>query len=84
MRCLPASNGNINHYFSKNYTYEDTEAIATFLSERCRHRPKIGIICGSGLSGLADVLKDQEVIPYEDIPNFPVCTGNNCLIIFEY
>lgn len=32
---------------------------------------EVGIICGSGLHGLADVLKDSVTIAYKDIPNFP-------------
>jgi purine-nucleoside phosphorylase len=39
-------------------------------------RPQIGIICGSGLSGLVSTFHaDPQVsIPYADIPNFPVST----------
>lgn len=39
-------------------------------------RPRIGIVCGSGLGGLANLLKDQVVFNYRDIPNFPQSTGN--------
>ncbi|RDD37750.1 Purine nucleoside phosphorylase, partial [Trichoplax sp. H2] len=59
---------------SENYSYEDVEAICKFLLEKSHYRPKIGIICGSGLSNLADILQEQEVIAYSDIPNFPTCT----------
>lgn len=34
--------------------------------------PAVGIVLGSGLSGLADRLEGQVVIPYEEIPGFPV------------
>uniref|UniRef100_A0A3P8UJ31 Purine nucleoside phosphorylase n=1 Tax=Cynoglossus semilaevis TaxID=244447 RepID=A0A3P8UJ31_CYNSE len=37
-------------------------------------RPRIGIVCGSGLGGLANLLKDQVVFNYRDIPNFPQST----------
>ncbi|CAN2389291.1 The purine nucleoside phosphorylases catalyze the phosphorolytic breakdown of the N-glycosidic bond in the beta- (deoxy)ribonucleoside molecules, partial [Pristimantis euphronides] len=37
-------------------------------------RPKIAVICGSGLGILADTLEDKIVIPYEDIPHFPSST----------
>uniref|UniRef100_A0A8C1X867 purine-nucleoside phosphorylase n=1 Tax=Cyprinus carpio TaxID=7962 RepID=A0A8C1X867_CYPCA len=37
-------------------------------------RPLVGIVCGSGLGGLADVLKDQVAFNYKDIPNFPQST----------
>ena len=40
-------------------------------------QPAIGIVCGSGLNGLADaVLPDPRFeIPYTDIPHFPQSTG---------
>ncbi len=40
--------------------------------------PIIGIICGSGLDGLANtVLPDSRYeIPYGDIPHFPRSTGD--------
>lgn len=33
--------------------------------------PRLGIILGSGLGGLADRVEDAVVIPYADIPGFP-------------
>lgn len=56
------------------YTYDVIQQSANYLLERTQHRPKIGIICGSGLGGLADQLSDGDIFPYEDIPNFPVST----------
>ena len=40
-------------------------------------RPVIGIICGSGLSGLADnvLLEPRFETSYADIPHFPPSTG---------
>ena len=37
-------------------------------------KPSFGIILGSGLGGLAKKIKVEAIIPYEDIPNFPVST----------
>lgn len=37
-------------------------------------KPQIAIILGSGLGELASEIADQQVIPYEEIPNFPVST----------
>lgn len=46
--------------------------------------PKIAIILGSGLGSLADDITDKMVIPYKDIPNFPVSTvsGHKGELIF--
>lgn len=36
--------------------------------------PQIGLILGSGLGALADEIKNPVVIPYHEIPHFPVST----------
>lgn len=56
------------------FSYEEIEKISFFLLERTKHRPKIGIVCGSGLGGLADILDEKDCFPYEDIPDFPIST----------
>ena len=38
-------------------------------------QPRIGIVLGSGLGKLADQIADPLVIPYKDIPGFPVSTA---------
>ena len=40
-------------------------------------KPAIGIICGSGLGGLINVVLPQprQALYYSDIPHFPVSTG---------
>ena len=37
--------------------------------------PTVGIVLGSGLGRLADKIEDPVVIPYKDIPGFPVSTA---------
>jgi purine-nucleoside phosphorylase len=36
--------------------------------------PEVGIIMGSGLGGLSDIIEKEREFPYWDIPNFPVPT----------
>ena len=38
-------------------------------------QPEIGIVLGSGLGKLADQIADPLVIPYKNIPGFPVSTA---------
>ena len=60
---------------------EDPRAVLTALDEavaavraRCDLIPRVGIVLGTGLGGLADAVEAEAVIPYEDIPHFPVPT----------
>jgi len=48
--------------------------ISEVIISKTKHRPTILIICGSGLSSLADVVEDREFVEYKDIPDFPLST----------
>ena len=37
-------------------------------------RPRVGIILGTGLGDFADSLRGRVVLPYREIPHFPVST----------
>jgi xanthosine phosphorylase len=53
----------------------DPKAAAAVIRERAGGRaPRLGIVLGSGLGGLADLLEDAVAIPYAEIPGFPVST----------
>ncbi|KAL7646071.1 UNVERIFIED_CONTAM: hypothetical protein RMT77_002972 [Armadillidium vulgare] len=56
------------------YSYETIKEIVDFLKARTKHEPNIGIICGSGLGGLADILSEADIFDYDSIPHFPVST----------
>ncbi len=60
----------IDQFFGRN----DYERVAEFIRSRTKHQPKIGIILGSGLNALADEIAQPDVIPYREIPLFPVST----------
>lgn len=62
-----------------------------FLEERTQYRPKIAIICGSGLdflhnatAGLADLLTNPDIFDYSEVPNFPLSTvpGHKSRLLF--
>nr|ADD24042.1 Purine nucleoside phosphorylase [Lepeophtheirus salmonis] len=55
-------------------SYEKISHTATYLCERTAYKPKIGIICGSGLGELANLLIKPDIFQYDEIPNFPVST----------
>jgi len=49
---------------------------ANYLLNRTKHRPKIAIICGSGLGTLGDSLDaGEDAFSYSDIPHFPISTA---------
>jgi len=68
----------------EKYSYEKIKDIADYIQSRTSQRPKLGIICGSGLGGLADLLKDPEEMEYSSIPGFPVSTvkGHGGKLVF--
>lgn len=47
---------------------------AAYIEQKLGFRPTIGLILGSGLGVLADLIEEAVVIDYSDIPHFPVST----------
>ncbi len=55
---------------------ETINQLSAIVLERAGGRkPQLGIVLGSGLGKLADVIQDPVVIPYKDLPGFPVSTA---------
>ncbi len=53
--------------------------------EKTNHfKPEVGIILGTGLGGLVNEIHAEYIIPYEEIPNFPLSTveGHSGKLIF--
>ena len=44
------------------------------IQDRVDAKPEVGIVLGTGLGGLVGEIEIEAVIPYEEIPNFPVST----------
>lgn len=54
-------------------TATNLENSVEVIRQRCPNAyPKVGLILGSGLGGLADMIENACVIPYADIPGFPL------------
>ena len=49
------------------------EALAA-VRERSNHQPRVGLVLGSGLGGLADVLEQRDVIDSGELPGWPHST----------
>lgn len=57
----------------KGYSVKLEEARG-YLMENVEVLPELGVILGSGLGAFADLVEEQVVIPYKDIPHFPIST----------
>ena len=57
-----------------NGLFERIEEAAVVISRRCPTPPRVGIILGTGLGGLAEQIEQPTVFPYDSIPHFPVST----------
>ena len=55
--------------------YERATEAARFILGKAQGRsPRVAIVLGSGLGGVADAVTNAVEIPYEEIPHFPVST----------
>lgn len=57
-----------------NYLDKINTSVKYIQSKIPSTKPKVGLILGSGLGGLAEKIKNPTIIKYESIPNFPVST----------
>ena len=56
------------------YTLQTYDVVANTILGQTSHRPTVGLVLGSGLSALAEAVEDATILPYEEIPYFPVST----------
>lgn len=63
------------------------EETVGYIQNICDKKFELGIVLGSGLNGLVELLEDKIVIKYEDIPHFVKSTvkgHDGCLILGTY
>ncbi|XP_029957955.1 purine nucleoside phosphorylase 4b [Salarias fasciatus] len=65
-------------------SFEDYKLTTEWLMNQTSLRPKVAVICGSGLGLLADRVANKQAFRYQDIPNFPVSTvpGHEGCLVF--
>ena len=59
---------------SEYFTLEQIDKIADVIRARSTYHPRVGIILGSGLGALAASVELATIIPYNEIPDWPVST----------
>ncbi len=55
--------------------YSRANEAAAFIRQKTSLQPRIALVLGSGLGGFADELADRTVLPYAQIPHFPVVSA---------
>jgi purine-nucleoside phosphorylase len=61
-------------YESEFPTIEQIDAAADAVRGRITQQPRIGMILGSGLGGLAESVEEAEIVPFGELPHWPVST----------
>ena len=56
------------------YSIEDMDRIADEIRSRISIQPGIGLILGSGLGALSESVQEPTIIPYHDLPGWPIST----------
>jgi purine-nucleoside phosphorylase len=55
-------------------TLEQIDEVASVIRGRTKYQPKVALILGSGLGGLADSIQSADFIPFGDLPHWPHST----------
>ncbi|MEW5867789.1 MAG: purine-nucleoside phosphorylase [Chloroflexota bacterium] len=53
---------------------EKIDRVAGVIRAKTSILPKVGIILGSGLGSLAEIMEDTALVPYDQLPDWPVST----------
>jgi purine-nucleoside phosphorylase len=59
---------------SEFYLLDQIDHIAEFIRNKTSYHPQVGIILGSGLGALAASVDSATIIPYKEIPDWPIST----------
>ena len=64
--------------------FDKINLTADYIKEKTSTQPVVGIILGSGLGGLIDMIDKECEIAYSSIPNFPLSTveGHDGKLVF--
>lgn len=55
-------------------TLEEIDQVVAAICSRTSQKPKVGLVLGSGLGGLAEMVEHSDVIPYNELPYWPSST----------
>lgn len=71
---------------SETISLEQIDGIATLISSRTSYRPRVGLILGSGLGTLAATVDEASIIPFQELPGWPLSTvpGHQGYLVFGH
>ena len=55
-------------------TLEEIDQVSEVVRSRTSHKPRVGMILGSGLGTLAEEVQEPDIIPFGELPSWPVST----------
>jgi purine-nucleoside phosphorylase len=66
--------------------WEEVQATVDYIIDKTNFSPEYGVILGSGLGGFTDDIEVDYILPYSEIPNFPVSTvqGHKGALVFGH
>lgn len=56
------------------FSLAEIDQAAVAVRQKMNHQPRVGLILGSGLGGLADLVENPDTIAYKEIPFWPAST----------
>ena len=59
------------------YSYEYYKKAAEYILEKAGGEVEVGLVLGSALGGIAELITDKTVIKYKEIPNFLTATASD-------
>ncbi|PJJ11053.1 purine-nucleoside phosphorylase [Flavobacterium sp. 1] len=64
--------------------WDKVQETVSYIKGRINFSPEYGVILGSGLGGFTEEITIEHVLPYDEIPNFPVSTvqGHKGALVF--
>jgi len=71
----PPWNGKTDLHKAMTELYPRIQKSAEFIRRELAAPPEVAVVLGSGLGSLAEEVERPVVLPYEDLPNFPVSTA---------
>ncbi|GMS81005.1 hypothetical protein PENTCL1PPCAC_3180, partial [Pristionchus entomophagus] len=89
LQSMPHNNSTVGHSSFDPRNFDDIldiyDSIQNQLPEEFKH-VQIGIICGSGLGTMANLLTNTFILPYSKIPGFPIPSvkGHKGNLVFGY